>query len=136
MKNEQGNEQGKDSALAKLADIKSNNRVAISAVNGLLKGEERQALAKLDPTQQLLVILTKAGFGNVAALSGYALGDDAKKLIDGLDVDLRKAIRTIYRYENGVRVEWNYIEMTLPGNMTARFGFRQLEDGTWTIQLL
>ena len=126
----------KGNALAVLENKESNSRVAIPAVNGLIKGEERKALASLSPAQQLLIVLTKAGFGDAAAASGFTLGEEAKKLLDSLDVNLREAVRLIYRYENGVRVKWYYVEMNLSGNKIARFGFRQLEDGSWMVEML
>ena len=125
-----------DSILAVLDKIESNNRVVISAVNGLLKSDERKSLAKLSPAQQLLFVLAKAGFSDVISVSGYTLSDETKKLMDSLDVDLSKAVKIVYRYENDVKVKWHYVELNLSGNMIARFGFRQLEDGSWIVQLL
>lgn len=125
-----------DSILAVLDKIDSNNRVVISAVNGLLKSDERKSLAKLSPAQQLLFVLAKAGFSDVISVSGYTLSDETKKLMDSLDVDLSKAVKIVYRYENDVKVKWHYVELNLSGNMIARFGFRQLEDGSWIVQLL
>ena len=89
-------ESNNDSGLAALETIESNHRVAVSAANGLLRSEERKALAELSPTQQLLVILSKAEFSDVVSVSGYALSDEAKTLLDSLEVDLSKAVRTIY----------------------------------------
>ncbi len=129
-------ESNNNSGLAALETIESNHRVAVSAANDLLRSEERKALAELSPTQQLLVILSKAGFSDVVSVSGYTLSDEAKTLLDSLEVDLSKAVRTIYRYENGVKVKWHYVELNLPGNRIARFGFRQLEDGSWIVKML
>lgn len=80
--------------------------------------------------------MIKAGFGEAAATSGFTISEDDQKLIDSLNVDLRKAVQVIEKYENGVKVKWYTIEMVFPGNQIARVAFRQLEDGTWTIKML
>ena len=130
------NDKENDGGLAALDKTESNNRVAIPAVNRLIKSEERKMLAALSPSQQLLVVLIKAGFGDAVSASGFTLSEEAKKLLDSLDVNLRDAVRIIYSYENGVKVKWYYLEMNLPGNKIVRFGFRQLEDGSWTVKML
>ncbi len=130
------NDKENDGGLVALDKTESNNRVAIPAVNRLIKSEERKMLAALSPSQQLLVVLIKAGFSNAASASGFTLSEEAKKLLDSLDVNLREAVRIIYSYENGVKVKWYYLEMNLPGNKIGRFGFRQLEDGSWTVKML
>ena len=126
----------KGEGLTAIATMKSSNRPAIPAINRYLKAEERKAMAALPPIQQLLVVMIKAGFGEAAATSGFTISEDAQKLIDSLNVDLRKAVQVIEKYENGVKVKWYTIEMVFPGNQIARVAFRQLEDGTWTIKML
>ena len=128
--------ESKGDGLTAITAMESGSRNAISDANKYLKAEERQTMASLPPMQQLLVVMTKAGFGEAAAASGVTMTEEAQKFIDSLNVDLRGAVKVLEKYENGVKVKWYTIEMVFPGNQIARVAFRQLEDGTWEIKML
>ena len=139
---EEKKESSKEQIMAKkrtwadYADLEPNGKVVFPAASRLLKSDERKAMATLSPMQQLLVILTKAGYGEAVAASGFALTEEAKQVLDSLTSDLGGVVQKVYKYENGVKVVWRYAEMILPVNLIVRFAFRQLEDGSWVYRIL